>query len=298
MSRKSRANLTAVEKLIEQRRLFQEWLTKLDQGVDGMPGHVVERVRNDYRARLTEVTAELAEHGDAVRQALADAQARHDGLETRQTAGKDELAELRLRRHVGEVDDARFKEANTRFKATLEELGKELAASLRDIERYEEILDLIAEAPHPAAASAEAPEPAEAAAAPAAECATTPADEEEEEPEQEPAAAPPPAAPAKAPEPAPPEPAAARTPPPPRVSQIAADELEFLRAVTGAAAGAKAPGVPDEQPAARARAARPRTSDAPRSRGEGNTLICGECGAPNLPTEWYCEKCGAELSAI
>jgi len=56
--------------------------------------------------------------------------------------------------------------------------------------------------------------------------------------------------------------------------------------------------VPDEQPAARERAARPRTSDAPRSRGEGNTLICGECGAPNLPTEWYCEKCGAELSAI
>ena len=244
------------------------------------------------------MTAELAEHEDAVRQALGDAQARHDGLEKQQTAGKDELAELRLRRHVGEVDDARFKEANTRLKATLDELGKELAASLRDIERYEEILDLVAAAPHPAAASAEAPESAEAVAAPAAESATTPADEEEEEPEQEPAAAPAAAAPAKAPEPAPPEPAAARTPPPPRVSPIAADELEFLRAVTGAAAGAKAPGVPDEQPAARARAARPRTSDAPRARGEGSTLICGECGAPNLPTEWYCDKCGAELSAI
>jgi len=176
MSRKSRANLSAVEKLIEQRRLFQEWLTKLDQGIDGMPAHVVERVRNDYRARLTEVTAELAEHEDAVRQALGDAQARHDGLEKQQTAGKDELAELRLRRHVGEVDDARFKEANTRLKATLDELGKELAASLRDIERYEEILDLVAAAPHPAAASAEAPESAEAVAAPAAESATTPAE--------------------------------------------------------------------------------------------------------------------------
>jgi hypothetical protein len=28
------------------------------------------------------------------------------------------------------------------------------------------------------------------------------------------------------------------------------------------------------------------------------TLRCTGCGANNLPTEWYCEKCGAELSAF
>ena len=28
------------------------------------------------------------------------------------------------------------------------------------------------------------------------------------------------------------------------------------------------------------------------------TLVCTECGTNNLPTEWYCEKCGAELSAF
>jgi hypothetical protein len=28
------------------------------------------------------------------------------------------------------------------------------------------------------------------------------------------------------------------------------------------------------------------------------TLRCAECGTNNLPTEWYCEKCGAELSAF
>lgn len=28
------------------------------------------------------------------------------------------------------------------------------------------------------------------------------------------------------------------------------------------------------------------------------TLRCGECGAMNRPLEWYCEKCGAELSAV
>jgi hypothetical protein len=28
------------------------------------------------------------------------------------------------------------------------------------------------------------------------------------------------------------------------------------------------------------------------------TLKCAECGAMNYPTEWYCESCGGELSAL
>ena len=28
------------------------------------------------------------------------------------------------------------------------------------------------------------------------------------------------------------------------------------------------------------------------------TLKCGECGSLNRPTEWYCERCGAELAAL
>jgi hypothetical protein len=28
------------------------------------------------------------------------------------------------------------------------------------------------------------------------------------------------------------------------------------------------------------------------------TLKCRECGTMNLPTEWYCESCGAELAAL
>jgi hypothetical protein len=27
------------------------------------------------------------------------------------------------------------------------------------------------------------------------------------------------------------------------------------------------------------------------------SLKCGECGAMNYPTEWYCERCGAELAS-
>ena len=33
--------------------------------------------------------------------------------------------------------------------------------------------------------------------------------------------------------------------------------------------------------------------------GDGvKSLKCGECGALNYPTEWYCERCGAELASL
>lgn len=31
---------------------------------------------------------------------------------------------------------------------------------------------------------------------------------------------------------------------------------------------------------------------------QGKTLKCTDCGSLNYPTEWYCERCGAELSAL
>lgn len=32
--------------------------------------------------------------------------------------------------------------------------------------------------------------------------------------------------------------------------------------------------------------------------GGDAAIVCKECGAKNRPTEWYCEKCGAELTAF
>jgi hypothetical protein len=31
---------------------------------------------------------------------------------------------------------------------------------------------------------------------------------------------------------------------------------------------------------------------------QSKTLKCTDCGAMNYPTEWYCERCGAELAAL
>ena len=40
------------------------------------------------------------------------------------------------------------------------------------------------------------------------------------------------------------------------------------------------------------------SSAARASQAAPKTLKCGECGTLNRPTEWYCERCGAELAAL
>ena len=310
MSRKSRTTLSVVEKLIEQRRLFQDWLTKLAGDVDGMPGHVVERVRNDYRARFDAVMRELGDHRDSLREALDEAQERHDGLDVQQQAKKDELAELKLRRQVGEIDENRFKEQGAMMKSVLDGLQKEISAALRDIERYEDILAVIATDEKP-------PAPPPAAAAEEDEYEDDEVEEEEEEEDEEEEEEPVPAAPTRAaappPKPTPPRPA-------PEAPRKAVDDLAFLRSITPPTGTAPVPPAPAPAPAQQARkpatadlnfdaapglvhltdpmADAPEVADEAPAAKKGEGLVCGECGALNRPTEWYCEKCGAELAAI
>jgi hypothetical protein len=358
MSRKSRYSVSVVEKLLEQRRLIQEWLAKIERGApEAMPPHVVEKVRNDYRARLQSVMAELAEHGDTVRQGVDEALQRQEELTRQQTALRDELAEARLRKQVGELDEGRFKEISARSKEALEEIGKNLAAAVRDIERYEEILDLIAqgekkeeeleeeeeeekgeakeearEEVRPAASAAEATAVAAAtstAAPPKAEASR----EEPTKPQMDvldelaflkavttdvkPKPAPESAGPAKAPAPAAvqagsaaPSPPVAATPPPsppsppsPRKSVVfapkppaSADRFPELDAAPGLITLDESSST--LRPATLKKEGEPRRQEDAREPQEGKALVCKECGTVNLPTEWYCEKCGAELSAL
>jgi hypothetical protein len=100
------------------------------------------------------------------------------------------------------------------------------------------------------------------------------------------------------------------------------DELAFLKSVTDAgmapsgaqpaasptkstraSGGFAKPETPAASPASAQEPARPSTAAAPRDSAGGGqptpkTLKCGECGTLNRPTEWYCERCGAELAAL
>ena len=62
-------------------------------------------------------------------------------------------------------------------------------------------------------------------------------------------------------------------------------------------AHAPAPASPPT-PAPQPVAARPADPAKDRASQGQKTLKCGECGTLNRPTEWYCERCGAELAAL
>ena len=103
------------------------------------------------------------------------------------------------------------------------------------------------------------------------------------------------------------------------------DELAFLSDVVGLKPEAPAPPPPaahrptplhEEPPKSPLEGmvpARPSSHNPPMASNVGNTPIvlrasgaisqaktlkCTECGAMNYPTEWYCERCGAELAAL
>ncbi|QJR35177.1 hypothetical protein [Gemmatimonas groenlandica] len=67
------------------------------------------------------------------------------------------------------------------------------------------------------------------------------------------------------------------------------DDLAFLRSVIDPTPAGSSPGVSSVPTAVPTAAA----SNEPLK-----TLRCTECGTMNLPTEWYCERCGGELAAF
>jgi hypothetical protein len=73
---------------------------------------------------------------------------------------------------------------------------------------------------------------------------------------------------------------------------------EALGAIEPAAADATRVEPPAPPPAAPPAASAASPSSSSGSSGNAKTLKCGECGTLNRPTEWYCERCGAELAAL
>ena len=350
MSRKSTKSQAAVERLLEERGQYENWLARLsDQGAAAVPAHVVERVKGDYRSRLDNVIRQLSRYEGELEITLAEAEVRRDDLMTHRTARAETLAEAELRHKVGEYDEGKFAELSAEQTAALAQLGEEITAAERDIGRYEEILGLIAVAlpdtpagppapvpPVPALAEAAAPvAPPPAPAVPAAEPAATPRavarmsrseaadlarvasrisslDElefirsvagREDSPVAEPpaprvepppasVAAPPPPAEAPAPEPG----GAGKREPP-------ASMPSGVRPSPAPLPGGPLPEPPLERivPEVVAEATgndRVHRKTLGEADEAAKTLCCTECGTNNLPTEWYCEKCGAELSAF
>src|SRR5690349_1110695 len=266
-----------IQRLLEERRQYEAWLARLNSSADATPGNVRARVREDYEARLVAVMEELRAHAESARLAIQEKRHTRGELQKKEAIVSEKLTETELRHSVGEYEETQWEQVHQDVLAELVSVREDLQAVEADIQKLEELDALVRNRP---------------AVRPAAAAPSTPA----------------PSIPQPKLEPAPePEPA----------GQV--DELEFIKSVTDdtdaapsprRASGAQfQPSIPAEAPRAAAppsqRAANPVPAPiVPDSAAAGDdeeaakTLRCRECGTMNLPTEWYCAKCGAELAAV
>jgi hypothetical protein len=275
----------SIEALLEQRAQYEQWLAKLDSAANRAPEAVRQKVRADYEVRLRGVIERLRGHSATIAEELQRHQGAQSDLDAQRRAAEEELAEAEVRHTVGEFGDEEWQRISQESDRKLGGLRDQLKTVGDEIARLAEVQRLIAAPVKPAPAPPPpAPPPVEEVierSPPPPPPPTTP----------EPVAEPPRAAPRA-------EPARAREPRP----GPSEDELAFLKSVADepkppASRRPSNPGVPAPQ-ASRAVETAPPPAGKAGAPGVAKTLKCGECGTLNRPTEWYCERCGAELAGI
>lgn len=294
--------LAQVDHLLQQREQYEQWLARLDGTGSKAPDAVRLKVRTDYQARLDAVLVELRSHVSSVEGALAGHNESLASLEARQTDIQERLAEAEIRHAVGEYTDDEWGAVGAEAEAALDEIGRRIGAEQGEITRLSAVLHLVAKPVAPPAAPAPTlriPTPMPEPAAPEPEAPAAPVSGAPRFVPKTPAATPR---------------AASPMPPPPRPTAAPVDELAFLKSVTGEQqVPRKAPAkkmsdsgpmraidIAQEPPAVAVDSDNGDATPAARPGAASNakTLKCGECGTLNRPTEWYCERCGAELAAL
>ncbi len=306
-----RQDLSEVESLLASRQQLTGWLEKIDAAGSKTPPAVRQRVRTDYEARLAQVVESLGGHSDVIASTLEGLRSQAREYQAFRSEEEETLAEAELRHSVGEYSEAEWQRVADDCGGKIAGLNEELDRLSGEIGRLEEVLSQIVPAPPPEPepvlepiALAPEPEPVAEVEVPVVLSL------EEETPEvavsEAPASSS--AAPIELPEaprfvprgglkpresgptrsiPFPAHSAAKEPLAPPPASPV--DELTFLKSMTldpRNAAGQATTTVPEVRGPDR---------PAPTS---AKTLKCGECGSLNRPTEWYCERCGAELAAV
>lgn len=258
----------SIQKLLDERQQIQRWLDRLSMAADAAPENVRTKVRRDYERRLEEVLAELQGHGEEVGGALEKQRSARDTLAEQEAEAAERLEEAELRHAVGEYDEGQWSRVHADLVESLVKVRQELKRADEEIARLADVVALVSSEPEPPPAK-KGPSPQRAAARQAGQTE-------------------------------------------------AFDELAFLRSVTEDESHGPAPSrasgamkaIPDDPPASvgppPAAPGSPEYRDPehnkkdslPRASRSLKSLKCGECGTMNLPTEWYCERCGAELAAL
>ncbi len=281
-------SVESIEPLLKERLKIEQWLDRLKTAADRSPQHVRDRVERDYRKRLDEVVAELLSYSDELAAALERHRTVRDGLAAQESDAAERLAEAELRHAVGEFDDSRWSEEKAEISQSLAKIRDQLKSVEAEIARLDEVMGMLEASPQrvyeeePAAESEAVTRLLGEVVSPTAAQASDVVEEERA--------------------------AAARS----QSHKEPEEELEFLRSVTEDERQGPAPSrasgkmriLPEafsEPPTGETRAGlsgQGGVTSNGGSKAAAKTLKCDECGTMNLPTEWYCERCGAELAAL
>ncbi|MDQ8167478.1 MAG: hypothetical protein P3C09_06910 [Gemmatimonadota bacterium] len=328
MTESRAVSIDEIRSLVAERQRYDDWLTALEARRADTPVRVFERVHGDYVVRRDLVMAQLREHIGVLSAHGDELDGRHAALEAELATLEDERAEAMLRTAVGEYDDDRWATVREDVETKLAALGEQRDGLLLEIDEIHTLLSSARREP-PAAVAEVVP----AAIAPAAEVDIPLGVGAEGVADVRLVAAMPELADFDE-EPLPvmettqefddalalfsDEPAAPDTPVAPVLEGIevelevhggaaaadvadAFDDLAFLRSVTEPTP-TSAPGAPftatPAVPFTQAPAVTPALPTGAVPHDPVKTLRCTECGTMNLPTEWYCERCGGELAAF
>jgi hypothetical protein len=261
----------AVTTLFAERQRFEGWLAALEAKRAATPQHIYDRVKSDYEGRLRGVMDQLRAQRAGVEARASSLTNRIGELETEGRKHEDERAEIELRAAIGEISEEQCETTRRAADQRLVSINAEREQLSSELSRLREILVASAEAPKVAAAAPHAP-PAVGHAPEALETEV------------------------------------AKDP------GNAFDELEFLKSVTDSRGSRGGIATTDTGLAVdthqKATASRPTPARNGSTSGsvpvflrdvpaeQTKTLKCQECGTMNYPTEWYCERCGAELAAL
>ena len=300
-----------IESLLADRDRLQGWLDRLNQSGGSAPPTVRERVRADYEGRLAEVVARLSGFTTALEASLATLRSQLAHLGDLRIEAEEARAEASLRHGVGEYSDDEWQSLEAEAAGKINGLAADIHRLEDEAARLEDVLSQAAPPePEPAVeprAAMRAPgDDVEVQVIEAEEVSLVshapPAGDEDiveyaDAGEQGPIRPAPVEAPRFTPKgggverPMRDRPARTirfPTPAPEPATGSSVDEMTFLKSVS-----------------LETQAAQDRTGEtkaASRGGRVGNTaaktLKCTDCGAMNRPTEWYCERCGAELAAL
>lgn len=258
-----------------ERTKYEQWLADLEAKKDSTPVNVFDRVRQDYLTRLQSVMEQLKQHTVALQEHAGNLVARLRELEAAEQKLQEEQAEAELRSDVGEITTSEQEGASRKAERALTKLQDDHELVATDLTRIAEILGEGQDGATVAASTADAPRRStdfdEMAFLKSVVGSPTPQSS------------------------TPPRVSKAGAPPPAEKAKPAKAEAPRVEKSSGEKSPIETPPEPKPKPTPSESALGIRTSGAVE---QPKTLKCAECGSMNYPSEWYCERCGAELTVV